>query len=179
MRTMLVLRQLTAVLDRNLAQVTRRMRLTPHDVLVLGWMAQIPGISGSNIASRVGRSRQNVQASLERLEGSRLVEKYAEASHCRQVGWGLTHRGNEVWASLLRQFEVQEEMLRRCGVTRQFLNGLDDLITRMTRNPPAPTAPTTWNPQCAGFIEVAGASEVADLDGVSEEVELPAQSEVV
>jgi DNA-binding MarR family transcriptional regulator len=173
---MLVLRQLTAVLDRNLAQVTRSMNLTPHDVLVLGWMAQIPGISGSNIASRVGRTRQNVQASLERLERFGLVEKYAEASRGRHVGWGLTNRGEQVWGTMLRVFQVQEEMLQRCGVTRQFLNGLDDLIVRMMRNPPAPT---TWSPLSAGFIEVAGASEVADLDGVSGEVELPAQGDEV
>ena len=60
MQTMLVLRQLTAVLDRKLAEVSREMDLTPADVLVLGWIVQMPGISGSRIAHLVGRKRQNV-----------------------------------------------------------------------------------------------------------------------
>jgi DNA-binding MarR family transcriptional regulator len=168
---MLVLRQLTAVLDRKLAEVTRRMNLTPHDVLVLGWMEQIPGISGSNIAGRVGRTRQNIQSSLERLERRGLAVKYTGPSGGRGVGWGLTNQGSAVWCNLLAGFQVQEAMLVHCGLTRQFINGLDDLNTRMARNSPS----TAWGP---GLIDVAQETELSTSE-VSGEVELPAESDEV
>ncbi|MDP1824171.1 MAG: hypothetical protein Q8L48_13040 [Archangium sp.] len=75
MKTMLVLRQLTAVLDRKLAGVTRPFRLAPTDALLMGWMVQRSGLPGSNLADLVGRSRQSVQRSLERLLKRGLIQK--------------------------------------------------------------------------------------------------------
>lgn len=165
MRTMLVLRQLAAVLDQKLVAVMRGMNLTPHDVLVMGWLEQRPGISASLVAHRVGRKRQNIRASLERLKRRSLAEKYAGSYRGRSVGWGLTKGGSALWAQLMHGLQAQEEMLVHCGVTPGFVNALEDLITRMTRNQPEPT---TWGP---GLIEVP--EEEDPESAVSGEVEVP------
>ncbi|MDP1823147.1 MAG: MarR family winged helix-turn-helix transcriptional regulator [Archangium sp.] len=170
MKTMLVLRQLAAVLDQKLVTVTRARKLTPHDLLVLAWMEQKPGISGSLLAHRVGRKRQNIQASLERLEQRGLAEKYAGSYRGRSVGWGLTNRGASLWAELATGFQVQEDMLASCGVTPALINALEGLITRMARSQ---AQPTTWSP---GLIEVPE-DEVPEWAD-SGEVELPSEGDV-
>lgn len=169
MRTMLVLRQLAAVLDQKLVAVTRGMKLTPHDVVVMAWLEQRPGISGSQLAYRVGRTRQNIQQSLERLERRGFTERYAGSYRGRSVGWGLTKRGSERWVQIVGCFRVQETMLEGCGVTEHLIRALEDLIKHMVRTP----VPTTWGP---GLIDIAQEPETPDWD-VSGEVELPDQSD--
>ncbi len=156
MRRMLVFRQLSAVLDDKLAEVTRGANLTPQDVLVFAWMEQKPGISGSNIARLVGRKRQNTQASLERLERRGLVQKFPASYADRNVGWGMTDKGAELWGELVRDFRLQDAMLERYGVTDKVLDGLEELITRLTRHPN-----TTFSP---GLIEVPKDEKVPAWD---------------
>ena len=76
MQLMLAVRQLAGVIDVMAGRITRQFGLTPHDVLVLGWMAERPGISGTLIAQFLGRTRQSVHRSLVRLEFRDLVERY-------------------------------------------------------------------------------------------------------
>lgn len=54
MQTVLVMRQLTAVLDHFLMHVTRELRLTPQDALVIAWIVEREGIGASMIAAREG-----------------------------------------------------------------------------------------------------------------------------
>ena len=77
MQMVLVMRQLSGLLDAYLLRVTRRVRLTPQEALVLAWMEERPGISAAAIAECLGRYRQSVQRSLEGLEDRMLVERYA------------------------------------------------------------------------------------------------------
>lgn len=129
------------------------------------WWEQRPGISASLVAHRVGRKRQNIRASLERLKRRGLAEKYAGSYRGRSVGWGLTRGGSALWAQLMRGFQAQEEMLVDCGVTRGLINALEDLVTRMARNQ---AEPTEWGP---GLVEVP---EDEDPEwAVSGEVEVP------
>lgn len=138
MQTMLVMRQMMAVLDGLMREVTRRVQLTPEDALVLGWMVERPGISGSDIAYRIGRSRQSVQRAVERLERRALAERYTSSVNDRTVGWALTEEGYALWAEVERGFRLQEEALRSRGVVvRPFLEGLKTLMTEMMSAGPA------------------------------------------
>src|SRR4051812_21743577 len=115
MRAMLMFRQLIGLLDRKLEEATN-YELTPEDVLLFAWVEQENGISGSRLASNTGRSRQNIQASLERLMKRGLFEKYESCYRDRSVGWGMTHEGAELWARLADQLHAQDQMLLALGV---------------------------------------------------------------
>lgn len=135
MRMMMVMRQLSAVLDQRLAEVTRTEGITPQDALVLTWMEQVPGISGSNIADLVGRKRQNVQASLLRLKRLGFALKYPASYRDRTVGWGLTEQGHQLSARVAEGFRLQEEHLKSLGVSPGLLHDLEVLIRRLRTHP--------------------------------------------
>lgn len=148
MRAMMVFRQLLAVLERKLVEQTRRVGLTPHDVLLFGWMEQRPGLSGSTLARVVGRDRGNIKASLERLERRGLVQKYPGSSQDRTVGWGLTDEGAALWRRLSDALRWQDVTLESLGVTRQFLNRMEELSGHLRRS-----SPNAWEPEFADLPE--------------------------
>ena len=116
MQTVLVMRQLGAVLDHFLMHVTRRVRLTPQDALVLAWLVEREGMGASMIAARVGRKRQSVQRTLERLKDRFLVVRFEPDSRDRASGWGLTDHGRETWEKMQEAFGHQDAELERKGV---------------------------------------------------------------
>lgn len=134
---MLVMRQLSAVLDHQLLKVTRRVRLTPHEALVLAWLVEKPGLPAFTIAWYLGRSRQNVQRSLERLEDRELVERYSSLVRDCTAGWGLTERGRTLFAELEHGFHLQDQELERKGVRlRDWVNSLNELLVATRRPEP-------------------------------------------
>jgi DNA-binding MarR family transcriptional regulator len=82
MKTVLVLHQLLVIIEREARPIARQFGLTPEDVLILGWLVDHDATRGSLIADRLGRSRQSVQRSLERLERDALVERYGHSIAC-------------------------------------------------------------------------------------------------
>ena len=129
---MLVMRQLTGVLNDYLAQVTRRVGLTPQDALVLGWMAQQQGVSAALLGERVGRPRQSVQRALERYETRGLAERFPSYFRDRTEGWGLTQQGRDIWDQLERGFGEQEQTLTSRGIQlRPFVLGLENLMIEL------------------------------------------------
>lgn len=134
MRAMLVLMQLGAVMNELSARITRRSGLTSHDLLVLGWMSQQPGISATDAAARIGRARQSVQRTLERLEWRGLAERRESVIRDRTSGWGLTSKGQEQWEELERAFSAQESELKHLGVrVTRFVDELEKLVIGMTQ----------------------------------------------
>ena len=132
MQMVLVMRQLTAVLEHMIYSATRESQLTPQDSLVLGWLVQKPGIAGSEIAWCTGRSRQSVQRSLERFERRGLVERYQSAFGERTVGWALTQRGQVLWQALERRLGSHEKQLQFKGIKlAPFVEGLKRLMDEL------------------------------------------------
>lgn len=128
MRTMLVLLQMTSVMNELSARITRRFGLTPHDVLVIAWMLERPGISATDSAARVNRARQNVQRTLERLERRGLVERRESVIRDRTSGWSVTEQGEAIWAELERVFSAHEGAFKHRGVpATQFVDALAEL----------------------------------------------------
>ncbi len=157
MQTMLVMRQLSSVLDRLLSEVTRSLGLPAEDVLVLGWLADRPGIPASQVAWKVGRSRQNLQRALERLEQRGFTQRYESCVRNRAAGWALTESGNALWADLLRQFDLQEQALLNRGLVSKGL--LDDL-ERLTVELIKPRRPT-WG---LGLLDLPQPEKTPDWD---------------
>ncbi len=156
---MLVMRQLTGVLDDYLAQVTRGVGLTPEDVLVLGWLAQKQGMSAANIGDCIGRPRQSVQRSLERYEARGLVERFKSYFRERTAGWGLTEKGRGLWDQLESGFAQQEKVIAGRGVdVRRLLLDLEKLMVALMaasqhtplvgliEPPPPPEEASDWDP---------------------------------
>jgi DNA-binding MarR family transcriptional regulator len=134
MRTVLVMRQLAAVLDELLLSVTRRARLTPHELLVLAWIAQKPGIGVGSVARCIGRKRQSVQRTLERFEERKLVERFQSCVRDRTSGWGLTNKGQEFWGRLAVELRAQDERLHKTGLmTHEHLKYLERLMRDLQR----------------------------------------------
>lgn len=134
MHLMLVVRQLSGVIDAVAGRITRRFGLTPHDVLVLGWMAERPGISGTLIAQYIGRTRQSVQRSLVRLEFREFVERYESCIRDKTSGWGLTTKGQELWAQLQRAYSVHEIHRTPRGVeVKELVDALEEIIAKLLR----------------------------------------------
>lgn len=157
MQTVLVLRQLGMLLEQMMHGVTRRLGLRPQDALVLGWLVQKPGISGNEIAWFLGRSRQGVQRTLERLEGMKLIERYKGTFHNRTVGWGMTEQGCKYWAQLERGLGTQEASLRNHGVDLvPFLHGLKSLMSEVTKASRAMAS--------VGLIELPPEEKAQDCD---------------
>lgn len=129
MRTVLVMRQLAAVLDDLLLSVIRRARLTPNELLVLAWIAQKPGIGVGSVARCIARKRQSVQRTLERLEKRKLVERFQSCVRDRTSGWGLTNKGEEFWGRLAAALREQDERLHKSGLmTHEHLKYLEKLM---------------------------------------------------
>jgi DNA-binding MarR family transcriptional regulator len=138
MQTVLVMRQLSSVLDGFMAEVTRKVRLTPQDVLILAWIVEKPGIPGCDIALFLGRKPQNVHRSLQRLEDRFIAERYGSASGST-VGWGLTEHGRKIWAQIEDGFLRQDlKLVARGIVTRPFLDGLKNMMNELMRIPEGP-----------------------------------------
>ena len=126
---MLVMRQLSAVLDAYLAHVTRGEGLTPQDVLVLGWLAQKQGMSSANIGACIGRPRQSVQRALERYEAHGLTERFPTYIRKRTEGWGLTEKGLSLWGRIECGFAEQEREFARRGLdVRRLVFDLEELM---------------------------------------------------
>jgi DNA-binding MarR family transcriptional regulator len=129
MRMVVVIGQLSALLDELMVRETYKVRLTPEDALVIAWIVEQSGISCARIAERVGRKRQSVQRTLERLRGRGLVEGYESDVRKRNSGWGLTAKGYEMWEELSRGFQAQDDRLRHNGADpRQWANSLEELM---------------------------------------------------
>ena len=133
MRAMLVFRQLIGLLDRKLVEATRHEDLTPEDVLLFVWMEEEPGLSGSTLSRMLGRSRQNIQASLERLLKRGLVVKYPACHRDRAVGWGMTEKGSARWDALQKRLRAQDALLKNYGVTDSVILGFQELIIKLRR----------------------------------------------
>ena len=98
----------------------------------MAWMVDQPGISGGEIATRLGRKRQNVHRALQRLEDRFISEKFRSVVDNRTVGWGLTEHGVMTWAEIERGFRAQDEMLQKNGVvTRPFIDGLRRMMDEL------------------------------------------------
>lgn len=128
MQLVVVIRQLTAVLDELLLRVTRSARVTPEDALVLAWMVQESGIGGARLARCVARKRQSVQRSLERLERRGLVQRLESCVRDRTAGWSLTEEGREQWQILERGFRAHDEALNRTENLRNWVVNLECLV---------------------------------------------------
>lgn len=128
MQLVVVISQLTAVLDELLLRVTRSTRLTPEDALVLAWMVQKPGIGGAHLARCVARKRQSVQRTLERLERREFVQRLESCIRDRTAGWALTEAGREQWEILERGFRSQDEALNRAENLRNWVVNLECLV---------------------------------------------------
>jgi DNA-binding MarR family transcriptional regulator len=129
MHMVLVMRQLSGLLDELLSEVTRRVRLTPHDALVLAWVVEKPGIGAAMIGALLGRRRQSVQRSLERLEDRLLVERFPSDCRDRASGWGLTDQGRETWNGLVSGWCSQDASLEARGVAlRSWVKSLEHLM---------------------------------------------------
>ncbi len=157
MQLMLVVRQLSGVIDAVSGRITRRFGLTPHDVLVLGWMAERPGISGSLMAQYIARPRQSVHRSLVRLEHRELVERYESCVRDRTSGWGLTAKGQELWEALQRAYLGIDERLTPRGISLKSLVGaLGEVVAEFMRAGPR----NTWS----NLVEVPEEEEAPDWD---------------
>ena len=96
MRMVVVIRQLSALLDELLVRETYKVQLTPEDALVLAWMVEQPGISCVRLSERVGRQRTSVQRTLKRLEKRGLLESWESSFTKRTAGWALSERGQAI-----------------------------------------------------------------------------------
>lgn len=128
MKTVLVLHQLLAVIDREMRPIARKVGLTPDDVLIIAWLVDHEATSGSLIADRLGRARQNTQRSLQRLEREGLVQRYEHSITGKTAAWALTEAGHARWRSLEYAFDEQERLLADLDPKR-----LVDLLDRATR----------------------------------------------
>ncbi len=139
MRAMMVFRQLLAVLDRSLGKETRKLGLSPEDVLLFAWIEQRQGISASTLARYAGRERQNTQASLERLKRLGFLQKFDDGE--RTVGWGFTSEGLDLWGKLSDRLRDQDNLLRLHGVTETSLSRMEELVRNLRRAPPHAYSP--------------------------------------
>ena len=129
MTTALVIRQLSSLLDEMLIRETRHCRLTPQDALVMACMVHTPGINAADLAFRLGRKRQNVQRTLERLEDRFMVERHESEVRGRTSGWSLSDHGWEIWEHLERCFKLQDIRLKARGVDlERLLDSLEALM---------------------------------------------------
>ena len=129
MRMVVVIRQLSALLDELLVRETYKVQLTPEDALVLAWIVEQPGISCVRLAERVGRQRHSVQRTLVRLKKRRVLDAWQSSFTKRTCGWGLTEQGQELWDQLARGFERQDRELERKGANlRQWALALEELM---------------------------------------------------
>lgn len=95
-------------------------------------MVQRPGIGARDMGYRLGRSRQSVQRTLERLERRGLVERYGSMIRDRTAGWGLTESGQELWREVERGFRLQDALIESSGVvTDSFVKALENLMTEL------------------------------------------------
>jgi len=156
MHSILVIRQVAAVLDAHWRGITRSFGLTPQDALVLAWLSQQPGIPGSELGCRVGRARQSMQRTLDRLEQSRLVERRSSMVHGCTVGWALSARGDELWGRLARFLASEDAALERLRISpRELVKVLCQLMEEVLRLdkcpwgelviPPASSSTPSWD----------------------------------
>ncbi|MDP1825555.1 MAG: MarR family winged helix-turn-helix transcriptional regulator [Archangium sp.] len=137
--------------------MTRRARLTPHELLVLAWIAQKPGIGVGSVARCLGRKRQSVQRTLERLEKRKLVERFQSCVRDRTSGWGLTKKGDEFWAQLAVELREQDERLHRSGLmTQEHLKALEKLMKDLKQHSAGMSA--------LGLVEVPPEEPTAEWD---------------
>ena len=158
MQTMLVMMQLTSALDRHLSKVTRSAGLTAHDALILGCLADRPGIPASQVASKASRSRQNLQRSLERLEERGFVERCESCIRKRAAGWALTETGQGLWAEIGRGFASQERELTHRGlVTRNYLDAVKHLTFELLK-------PKAYDWSTTGLLDIPQPEKIPDWD---------------
>lgn len=128
MKTVLVLHQLLAIIDREMRPIARKVGLTPDDVLIIAWLVDHEATSSSLLADRLGRARQNTQRSLQRLEREGLVQRYEHSITGKTAAWALTEAGHARWRSLEFAFSEQERLLADVEPRR-----LVDLLERAAR----------------------------------------------
>lgn len=108
MRVVLVMQQLLAVIEHEFRPTARSLGLTSQDLVVLGWLVDRPGISGSLLADRVGRDRSNVQRTLERFEREGLAERWQSAFSEKTGGWAPTEEAVTRWRHLEAHYQTLE-----------------------------------------------------------------------
>ncbi len=102
MRVVIAMGQLLRVVDEAVRRELRDTGLSPVDLEALAWLFERPGVSGTTISERTGRTRQNIQRTLESLEKRELVSRYDSVITHRTVGWGLTERGRRATERAVR-----------------------------------------------------------------------------
>jgi DNA-binding MarR family transcriptional regulator len=109
MRVLVALGQLLRVVDEAVRKELRETGLSPVDLEALAWLYDRPGVTGASISEKTGRTRQNIQRTLESLERRDLVMRYDSVVNHRTVGWGLTDRGREAAERAVRRLQWLEQ----------------------------------------------------------------------
>ncbi len=109
------LRYATAIIEAVMQQGRAGERISENDVLLFVWRGDQPGLPASELAWRCGRSRQNVQRALERLERRKFVERLDSVVTGKTCGWVFTPRGPQVWKSVLGRITAYDAMLARAA----------------------------------------------------------------
>ncbi|MFT3710439.1 MAG: helix-turn-helix domain-containing protein [Archangium sp.] len=113
MKAWVAVHQLLSAIDGKVRQFVWRLQFTPEDVALLALLELNKkhngyGMTCSLLAERVGRARQNVQASLRRLQRLGLVDTWTDEDE-RAGGWSLTELGVERWEAACDELTKLEE----------------------------------------------------------------------
>lgn len=130
---LVAMQQLLGKIEARLRPVLATYRLTPQDLPLMGLLAAncSRAMSGSLLADRLGRARQNLQVTLHRLERSGMVESRddADGSVC---GWTISNVGLERWKELQRDLaRIEGRTFTSLDDAKNFVASLDLLSRRL------------------------------------------------
>jgi DNA-binding MarR family transcriptional regulator len=151
MKIFLNMQRLLALIERRLRPLARRHRMTTQDMVLMAWLVADSGLGGAELASKSGRSRQNTQRALHRLQRRGLVAPNVHDDLDRVIGWRVTEEGSTEWKRITEEYHRLEERFfggreNRDGVVR-FLERVQDEVVEATRPPDSrPMAATFGEP---------------------------------
>lgn len=124
-----------SVIESNLRKVMRHTRLVPSDLPVIAMLVANRSMTGSLLADRLGRQRQNVQVTLARLQRDELVDSWKDDDG-RVGGWSVSDKGFEKWMWVQKELARIETQafgsVEKAKEMLQYLDWLRDQVERAT-----------------------------------------------
>ncbi|MFO0594708.1 MAG: MarR family transcriptional regulator [Myxococcaceae bacterium] len=146
MNLLLLFKQLSLALDVRMADALREVSLHTEDMLLLAFLSQDRAFGPQDLAWLVGRSRQSVHRSLERLKRLGYVTASPSDFVDRNVFWGLTQLGHETWGSIQRTIAAEENRLSWNPESTRALSTLlrEFIVKLLPFNPDAKSGLEPW-----------------------------------
>jgi DNA-binding MarR family transcriptional regulator len=125
MRTFMALYHLCLVVEEIVRRTCREDDLSMNDAAILCVFGNEQFIECSRIARNVGKARQNVQRSLERLRRLGLVDVERYEDSRRVAMWRITEKGHQ------RIFKVSDTFRDLEGLLRERISQFDSTVVNL------------------------------------------------